>query len=297
MRMKALISSHPIYRKAILYDAGQGVYLFLFDSTEDGDGLADEWYPSRAAALDIALDVYGVPYEAWTPLDDPLPGMRHDREAPVPVGTHAHPAADGASLDQASPDVIARVSAALHEEGPLRAMRVYMAELGVGLAEAKLAVERLTAGALSDAAVRTRFTELLVQRPLTTEELVAACTSLLAIPVAQIGVTSDIASHRVDPAVRLICEVTPVRGDFAVRLGLYPQDAGLLRAATLSFSAQLAQRLGCACLASDASPNPYTWLLIRPDGQLEPVALDAFRLDQGEYVLAGTPDGGRHSAI
>lgn len=136
-------------------------------------------------------------------------------------------------------------------------------------------------------------TELLVERPPTEAALVTACAALLAIPAAAITVVSDIAAWPASPGTRLVCELAPVRGDFATKLGLYPRDAGLAAVTAPGFverlAERLAERLGCACLASDDSPNPYSWWLIRGEGRRERVFLDGARLDQDEYVLAGWP--------
>lgn len=53
----------------------------------------------------------------------------------------------------------------------------------------------------------------------------------------------------------------------------------------LALALRLARRLGCRCLVSDLDPNPYQWVLVSPEGDLERVGVDSAALDRDELRL------------
>jgi biofilm protein TabA len=160
MRLKAYIQNDATYKKAIIYESPDGVYLFLYDTVEDRSGVADQWFESVADAQDYTHQVFGLMEQDWEPLPDPLPGAQHDWEQPTRVIRHtdgaitfvplecgdATPASNlehGRSLDAADSDLIAEIQALLQKGHPIAAIQRYRQGMGVGLREAKAAIERL----------------------------------------------------------------------------------------------------------------------------------------------------------
>ena len=50
----------------------------------------------------------------------------------------------------------------------------------------------------------------------------------------------------------------------------------------------VSRALGLRALVTDESPNPFTWLLVHPDGRIEPVTVDPAALDLGEFRIVVT---------
>ncbi|MDP9309683.1 MAG: hypothetical protein M3R24_02095 [Chloroflexota bacterium] len=84
MRLKALVSNHNQYKKAIIYAASSaGVYLFLYDTQADASCIADYWCESIEDAQETACELAGIAPDAWHVIADPLPGAQHDWERPT----------------------------------------------------------------------------------------------------------------------------------------------------------------------------------------------------------------------
>ncbi len=88
--------------------------------------------------------------------------------------------------------------------------------------------------------------------------------------------------HAVEDAIgdqEALAVVDEVRGEFRTHVALFPRgDVETVKA--------VARALGTHALApDDESPNPYAMLLIRYDGAIERVCLQADALERGEYQL------------
>lgn len=94
---KMAIASKPDakYRRVMIYDPedGRGVFVFLFQSLDDGPCQADHWYRDLAEAEQDVADGLGVGADDWRSISDPQPGCQHDWVAPVRVAQDAdgHP--------------------------------------------------------------------------------------------------------------------------------------------------------------------------------------------------------------
>lgn len=134
--------------------------------------------------------------------------------------------------------------------------------------------------------------DILVDRPFEDRELAATIAVMLAVDPDDVHVTSDIAMlpETMDEQIRVICEVTPVDGDFVMALGIVLRDAALEQWVNERDDRELIGRFceagQCAALIADDDANPYSWLLIRGPGDVRPVYLDAQRFDRDEYILA-----------
>jgi hypothetical protein len=130
------------------------------------------------------------------------------------------------------------------------------------------------------------FIESLVDRPFSNDDIIDTCAMLLDISATSITVVEDIAAWQADPRVALVCEVTAVRGGFALRVGLYACEPALDERLDELFVKQFAQRLDRACLVSDASPNPFAWIVINDPNLRRSVFFDPEQLDADAYVVA-----------
>src|SRR4051794_11073903 len=88
MRLKAYIQDDATYRKAIIYEWPEGVYLFLYDTVEDSSSVADYWFETLADAQAYADEAFGLTEQNWEIISDPLPGMQHDWEQPTRAIRH-----------------------------------------------------------------------------------------------------------------------------------------------------------------------------------------------------------------
>ena len=86
MRKVATIANPACeFRRAMVYDRGDGggVYLFLFRSPDDGPCDADYWHDDVAGAEAHAATDFGIRPSDWRPVPDPRPGCQDDWLAPV----------------------------------------------------------------------------------------------------------------------------------------------------------------------------------------------------------------------
>lgn len=65
-------------KRVMLFDSGEGVYLFLYSSERDGASTGDFWFQTVEQAEKSCLDEYGITPSDWQMIPDPLPGCQHD---------------------------------------------------------------------------------------------------------------------------------------------------------------------------------------------------------------------------
>jgi hypothetical protein len=86
MRRAALVlRSKEGVKRVILYEADDGVYLFLSRSIHDAGSFADEWYVSVEDAEAVCRERFGIDKRMWQEVPDPEPGCQHDWIAPVRI--------------------------------------------------------------------------------------------------------------------------------------------------------------------------------------------------------------------
>lgn len=86
MRKLATVkNNHPTIKQVMIYECEGGVYVFPFDSLEDGASIGDEWYQSLSEADSMCENEYGISANDWKYIDDPLDGCQHDWIMPVQV--------------------------------------------------------------------------------------------------------------------------------------------------------------------------------------------------------------------
>lgn len=100
MRWTATIHNpHDGFKRLMLYDSSEGVYLFGYNSTEDCSAAWDEWYEDSAQAKATATAEYDVADSDWKQIEDPLPHCQHDWIAPVRVKGRAEGNPQSGSLE------------------------------------------------------------------------------------------------------------------------------------------------------------------------------------------------------
>jgi hypothetical protein len=73
-------------KRVMIYETGNGAYLFGYNTLEDAGASWDKWYADAQDAKDAALEEYGVnPAADWSIIADPLDNCQHDWIAPVRV--------------------------------------------------------------------------------------------------------------------------------------------------------------------------------------------------------------------
>lgn len=129
--------------------------------------------------------------------------------------------------------------------------------------------------------------EILIDREPADEELRSALAGLFGVARGEVLVVGSVAAQEVPAGVRVLGERGAAGGDFPARLSVYVLDAALEATERAAFVGEFCRRLGCSCLVSDDSPNPYAMTRVGPDGARARVYLDVERLDdREEYVVA-----------
>ncbi len=138
--------------------------------------------------------------------------------------------------------------------------------------------------------------ELSVERAVSDDELAAAAARAMGIDRERICVVASIehapATHgrpTPDGAAapdRILLEARAHAGDFALRVGFYRVPDAIDRVA---FYRAFAAALACKLLVADGDVDPYTAMLVTPDGGMVRVDLDPEALDRDDeaIVIAG----------
>ncbi|NBU21940.1 hypothetical protein EBS43_11125 [bacterium] len=85
MRKYALVKKPSEIKMVILYDSGEGTYLFPCHSAEDIGAVGDEWYESFQVAEEVCQEKYGSISSDWIQIGDPLEHCQHDFIRPVRI--------------------------------------------------------------------------------------------------------------------------------------------------------------------------------------------------------------------
>ncbi|MDA0169538.1 hypothetical protein OJ998_10625 [Solirubrobacter taibaiensis] len=120
--------------------------------------------------------------------------------------------------------------------------------------------------------------DFLLSGPVEPGELRAALADALSLPEAGIEIIGDIGEIT---DARVTAQLDDLDGEFPTGVSLY------VRGETPSdLVSSVSRSLGLRGLVTDESPNPFTWLLVHPDGRVESVTIDPEALDRGEFQLA-----------
>jgi hypothetical protein len=86
------------------------------------------------------------------------------------------------------------------------------------------------------------------------------------------------------------CVVRSRGGQFRVSLEIYPGEPTAVPEA--EFASRVCRELGCRCLISDDSLNPYRWLLVTAEAEPQPVQVSPLHLDD-DLAFVLEPSGSR----
>ncbi len=73
------------FKRLMIYDSGNDVYLFIFDQKKDGPSCRDYLYEDIDDVFDACREDYGITKNDWKEIPSPLEGCQHDWIAPVRV--------------------------------------------------------------------------------------------------------------------------------------------------------------------------------------------------------------------
>ena len=135
--------------------------------------------------------------------------------------------------------------------------------------------------------------DVLVAQRANDASIVAATAAAFGLPSADVAVVDDLEEMltRVAPATRLLVQRTMTGGDFPMLLSIYVLDRLIEQRLAdlpvgLAHVQRLARMLGADLLISDATtPGDEEGLLVRPQGTVERVLLDAGGLDRDVYRI------------
>jgi hypothetical protein len=134
--------------------------------------------------------------------------------------------------------------------------------------------------------------DILINKQIDNTELISALSKLLTIPPTEILIVYDIAElEKQNSPYQLVCQKVEIQGDFSLLLSLYPQNEATNELTkqfqNYAFTGKLGEILGCACLISDDTIDPYQWILIQNNKNWQTVELDPDKLDDHEsYVIS-----------
>jgi len=127
--------------------------------------------------------------------------------------------------------------------------------------------------------------DVLLDKRVTPDQVQAALSTLLSLPLEQVVVSLEIESIRRSPDPKVFCHIQFLeRGEFHTHLT--PYEALSKNLPTVPLLVSLCQFLQCRCLTGDEDVNPFTYYLIDGSGSCQRVGINPHREDEGEYVLS-----------
>ncbi len=127
--------------------------------------------------------------------------------------------------------------------------------------------------------------DIVVNRILSDEEIKAGLCHIFKISYSEIMITEEVPEEPLSPNIKVLCEKSETEGDFTTLLSVYVRDEKLEDSDVLYSVGQFCEKLGCLCLITDNSVNPYLWILVDDTKKFEKVYLDTDKLDDGLYVI------------
>jgi hypothetical protein len=132
------------------------------------------------------------------------------------------------------------------------------------------------------------WTELYLDRPLSTSEAAAAIAGALRLDVHEVQAVTDIDRVNLGTRPRLVARLTPVLGDFPLRVEFFRHDHARLsnlkgQAVVQAFLAAT----GASALVDGggALSAPWRFVLAGPGGEARAVSLDAEAMEADPPVL------------
>ncbi|MDR0500197.1 MAG: hypothetical protein LBG97_02985 [Coriobacteriales bacterium] len=85
MRKIAFVNNGTEIKKVMIYDSGNGVYLFGYTTMLDCNCIWDEWYENLSDAEARCSEDFGLSPEEFIAIADPLDWCNHDYIMPVKI--------------------------------------------------------------------------------------------------------------------------------------------------------------------------------------------------------------------
>ncbi|MBS0297081.1 MAG: hypothetical protein JSR45_12275 [Proteobacteria bacterium] len=131
------------------------------------------------------------------------------------------------------------------------------------------------------------WTELYLDRPLSTAEVGAAIAGALRLEVHEVQAVTDIARVNLATRPRLVARLTPMLGEFPLRVEFFRHDHARLsnlngKAVVEAF---LATTQAWSLVDGGGTAAPQCFILAGPGGEARPVALDPEAMDADPPVL------------
>jgi len=134
------------------------------------------------------------------------------------------------------------------------------------------------------------FPDLLLERDPGDRELTRMLAEAFAVTPETVQIIDGIEHLHgsVRPETTLLVERRHVRGEAALHLQfalLHPDSERAVQArGAVGVIQQLAKQLGATIITDDGGLDPSGYLIVRPDGMVEPTVLDDDRFDEDRYV-------------
>ncbi len=85
MRLITDLPSHTEYKRLMIHQLEQGVFLFLYNTQTEAPCVGDIWFEDLAAASEYVSTVFGISDDDWQVIPDTLPNCQDDFIRPVRV--------------------------------------------------------------------------------------------------------------------------------------------------------------------------------------------------------------------
>lgn len=85
MREIAFVDIIDEIRKVLIFESGEGVYLFGYDCLQDTSSKWDNWYTTVEEAKEYCKDIYHIDNDKWIAIAEPLEFCQHDFILPTKI--------------------------------------------------------------------------------------------------------------------------------------------------------------------------------------------------------------------
>lgn len=127
--------------------------------------------------------------------------------------------------------------------------------------------------------------DLLVEKKLSSTQLQSALAILFNLEACNISITNDYPEKPFNDDIKIWCRINIYTGGqfpLGVSLEIFSTE---LEGDRKLITKKLCNILNTRCLISDDSPDPFTWIMISPNGLEENIELDPDELDNDRYVI------------
>lgn len=127
--------------------------------------------------------------------------------------------------------------------------------------------------------------DVLLQNAAPDALILSGVSSVLGLAPERVRLIDDISNYPPSDDVDAVCLVSSVHGDFQRLVAIDARPIEVPFADQSSLVAAFAAAIGCNCAIPDASPNPFTFLLGRPDGLVERRGMQSVPTEDDTFLL------------